>query len=100
METAVRRSHFVPVVSAVKTNAYVDGFNFYYGCFQNHKHPQDRYCKWLDLAAFLRVALPRDQVNRIRYFTALVSPQNSDKRHRQEFYLRALMTIPNLTVHQ
>src|SRR5215211_2906147 len=102
METAVRRSHFVPVVSAVKTNVYVDGFNFYYGCFQNRKHSQDRYHKWLDLAAFLQVALPRDQIHRIRYFSAIVSgsPQDRDKPIRQQAYIRALRTISNLTVHE
>jgi uncharacterized LabA/DUF88 family protein len=86
----------------VKTNVYVDGFNFYYGCFQNRKHPQDRYSKWLDLATFLQLALPTDQIHKIKYFTAIVSgsPQDPYKPLRQQAYIRALRTIPNLTVHE
>ncbi len=41
------------------------------------------------------------QIGRIRYFTALVSPTPEDPttRQRQETYIRALETLPNLTVH-
>jgi hypothetical protein len=40
-------------------------------------------------------------IHRIRYFTALVRPLPSDPhtRLRQEIYIRALETLPNLTVH-
>jgi uncharacterized LabA/DUF88 family protein len=102
METAVRRSHLLAVVWAVKTNVYVDGFNLYYGCFQNRKHPQDRYHKWLDLASFIQLALPRDHIHHINYFTAIVSgsPQDPLKPLRQQAYIRALRTIPTLTVHE
>jgi hypothetical protein len=45
--------------------------------------------------------LPGLSINRIRYFTALVKPLASDPqpRQRQEIYIRALETLPNLTVH-
>ena len=45
--------------------------------------------------------MPSLTINRIRYFTALVKPMPSDPhtRMRQEIYIRALETIPNLTVH-
>jgi hypothetical protein len=45
--------------------------------------------------------LPGIDIHRIRYFTALVKPRPSDPhtRLRQEFYIRALQTLPNLTVH-
>lgn len=41
------------------------------------------------------------QLGRIRYFTALVKGRanNPQQRQRQDIYIRALQTIPNLTVH-
>ena len=79
---------------AIKTNVYIDGFNLYYGCLRGTPH------KWLDLSAFCTHLLPKNQINRIRYFTALVTPRPSDpqQRTRQEMYIRAVRTIPNLTV--
>ena len=79
---------------ALKTNVYVDGFNLYYGCLRGTSH------KWLDLSAQCARLLPNNQINRIRYFTALVTPRATDpqQRTRQEIYLRALRTIPNLTI--
>jgi hypothetical protein len=40
-------------------------------------------------------------IHRIRYFTALVKPSAADPhtRQRQELYIRALQTLPSLTVH-
>lgn len=77
------------------TNVYVDGFNLFYGCLRGGPH------KWLDLKAFCEVLLPKDDIRVIRYFTALVSarPDDSDKPQRQQTYLRALATIPNLKIH-
>lgn len=45
--------------------------------------------------------MPGLEIHRIRYFTALVKPLTSDPhtRLRQEIYIRALETLPNLTVH-
>src|SRR6266446_9796340 len=80
---------------ALKTNVYIDGFNLYYGCVRKTTH------HWLDLSALCTTLLPQNQINRIRYFTAFVTPRPSDpqQRVRQEIYLRALRTIPNLTIH-
>ena len=79
---------------ALKTNVYVDGFNLYYGCVRGTPY------KWLDVAAFCARLLPKNQINRIRYFTALVTPRANDpqQRMRQEIYLRAIRTIANLTI--
>ncbi len=46
-------------------------------------------------------ALPRNDIARIRYFTAKVSSTPSDpgRAARQESYLRALQTVRNLTIH-
>ena len=75
---------------------YIDGFNFYYGCIRRTPY------RWLDLSLLCRTLLPKHQIHRIRYFTALVTPRPSDpqQRTRQEIYLRALMTIPNLSIHR
>lgn len=81
----------------MRTNVYVDAFNLYYGCLK-----QTAY-RWLDLGALARTILPKHQVHRIRYFTALVStiPGDGDgaQPQRQQMYLRALATIPIVTVH-
>jgi len=78
------------------TNVYVDGFNLFYGALKGTPH------KWLDLDALCRRLLPSDDVQRIRYFTARVSARPSDPHlpTRQQAYLRALLTIPHLTVHE
>lgn len=79
----------------MKTNVYVDGFNLYYGCIRGTPY------RWLNLAKLLSLLLPSDQINRIRYFTALVNPKSNDpgQPQRQQTYLRALGTIPNLSIH-
>ena len=78
----------------MKTNIYVDGFNLYYGI-------KDTPYKWLDPCALCRLMLPGDRINRIRYFTARVQARENDpqKPQRQNMYIRALQTIPNLSVH-
>ena len=78
----------------MRTNVYIDGLNLY---FAVKKTP----FKWLDLSALCRRLLPSHTINRIRYFTAHVKawPHDPDTPTRQEIYLRALRTIPNLTLH-
>jgi len=78
-----------------RTNVYVDGFNLYYGCLRRTPY------KWLDLGRLASLLLPRRcHVHRIRYYTARVSGRPGDPHapRRQETYLRALRTIPNLTI--
>ncbi len=81
--------------SLMKTNVYVDGFNLYYGCVKGTPY------RWLDLAQLCRILLPSDRIHRIRYFTALVQSRldNPQQPERQQTYLRALRTIPNLSIH-
>jgi uncharacterized LabA/DUF88 family protein len=78
----------------MKTNIYVDGFNLYYGALKGTSY------RWLDIAKLCAIMLPRDQIVEIKYFTALVSPRpsNPDQATRQQTYLRALQTIPNLRI--
>jgi uncharacterized LabA/DUF88 family protein len=79
----------------MRVNFYVDGFNLYYGCVR--RTPE----RWLDLGALCARLFPTETVHRIRYFTALVIPRVSDplQLQRQQTYIRALETIPNLSVH-
>jgi uncharacterized LabA/DUF88 family protein len=80
----------------MRTNVYVDGFNLYYGSLRRKPG------KWLDLAALCRNVLAKHHViNRIRYYTALTKPttRDPDQHVRQLAYIRALQTLPNLTVH-
>jgi uncharacterized LabA/DUF88 family protein len=60
-----------------------------------------RQYRWLDLNAFSQTLCQRASISRIRYFTALVDPypSNPDNRTRQLTYLRALGTIPHLSIH-
>src|SRR5680860_769819 len=78
----------------MKTRVYVDGFNLYYGALRGTKH------KWLDLAELLRQLLPKNQIDHICYCTARVSSRsnNPGQPMRQSTYLRALRTLPNLTI--
>ena len=80
----------------MKTNVYVDGFNLYYRAVKNTPF------KWLDLSKLCQLLVPSHQLNRIRYFTALVQPRPGDPQQprRQLTYIRALETIPNLSVHR
>ena len=79
----------------LRTNIYVDGFNLYYRALRDTPY------RWLDLGKLARLLLPRHSVGRIRYFTALVTdrPGDSTQAQRQQAYLRALQTVPNLTIH-
>lgn len=79
----------------MKTNAYVDGFNLYYGCLKDSPY------RWLDVAKLCSLLLSSHEIYRIRYFTAPLNfrPDNPYQRQRQQTYLRALQTIPNLTIH-
>jgi len=79
----------------MKTNVYVDGFNLYYGCLKDTPY------RWLDISALCRNVFPKNQINRIRYFTARVRATVNDpqKPQRQNMILRALQTIPNLSIH-
>jgi hypothetical protein len=74
---------------------YIDGFNLFYGALKGSRY------KWLDLESLCRHLLPKDNIGRIRYFTAKVSARPDDPQLpvRQETYLRALATLPTISVH-
>ena len=79
----------------MRTNVYVDGFNLYYGCLKGTPY------RWLDLEALGSRLLPTNSIHRIRYFTARVAarPNKPHDPIHQEIYLRALRTLPAVTIH-
>jgi hypothetical protein len=77
-----------------RTYVYVDGFNLYYGAVKDTK------LKWLNLRQLCQLLLPGLSIDKIKYFTARVSgrKEDPDKPTRQQIYLRALRTLPDLEI--
>lgn len=75
-------------------NVYVDGFNVYYCTVKDTPY------KWLDLYSLCVNLFPSKTVNKLKYFTAKVTavPWDPSAPTRQDFYWRALRTIPNLEI--
>lgn len=82
---------------ALRTYAYVDGFNLYYRALKGTPF------KWLNLMEVVRRILrPNCEILKIKYFTALVLPTDRDPdRHiRQQTLIRALEAfIPEVEVY-
>ena len=79
----------------MKTYVYVDGFNLYYGAVKGTPY------RWLDPKALVEKLLRTGhEIERIKYFTAKVSalPNNPDAPARQEAYLRALRSLPEIEI--
>jgi uncharacterized LabA/DUF88 family protein len=78
----------------MKTYVYIDAFNLYFGCVKNTPY------KWLDLSKVCNILLPQHEIQRIKYFTAHVKalPNSPSAPLRQQIYLRALATLPNLEI--
>jgi hypothetical protein len=87
---------FVYHIENMSANVYIDGFNLYYGSLK------DTSFKWLDVSKLVTSLFPNLKINKIRYFTARVKPlpHNLNAPNRQNAYLRALGTLPNLTIHE
>ena len=77
------------------TNLYVDGFNLYYRALK------DSPFRWLDLRKLAEALFPNDTIHRVCYFTARLDtrPGNPGQPQRQQAYLRALATLPDVEVH-
>jgi hypothetical protein len=86
-------------MNAKRVIVYVDGFNLYYGCLQGTPY------RWLDIGALCQAMLPKDDIVGIKYFTAETGPRpwktgpQPKKSANQQLYLRALRTIPELSIH-
>jgi hypothetical protein len=78
-----------------RANFYADGFNFFHGCIRGTPY------KWLDLEKFFALTFRNLTIHRIRYFTAHLRSTTEDPEllQRQLTYIRALETIPCLSVH-
>lgn len=75
---------------------YVDGFNLYYRALKGTPH------RWLNLDLLAkRLVRPGDTIDRVRYFTARVKARagDPDAPRRQQIYLSALGTVPNIEFH-
>jgi uncharacterized LabA/DUF88 family protein len=87
----------------VKVSVYVDGFNLYYRAVKDPRAPDGSTYKWLDLHKLATNLLPppKYDVQQLRYFTAHVRgmPHDPQAPLRQQMYLRALRTIPIVTIH-
>lgn len=80
----------------MRVYVYVDGFNLYYRALKKTPH------KWLNIHDLANRLLSQgDSVELIRYFTARVSARSgdSDAPRRQQLYISALGTLPNISVH-
>lgn len=78
----------------MKTNVYIDGFNFYYGAVKNTPY------KWVNIRQLCELLLPKHTICDIKYFTAHVKPRpgDPDQHIRQQVYLRALRTLPHFEI--
>lgn len=80
----------------MKLYIYIDGFNLYYGCLKGTPY------RWLDINKMCHFLFPNDEIIKIKYFTAPIRIRPNDKDHdkpnRQQVYLRALRTLPNLEI--
>ncbi|MCH7983636.1 MAG: NYN domain-containing protein [Chloroflexi bacterium] len=78
-----------------KTAVYVDGFNPYYGAVKGTHY------KWLNIRRMCQNMLSDCDLVPIRYFTARVKAAGGNRKapQRQQAYLRALATLPLVTIH-
>lgn len=83
-------------MTPLRTYVYIDGFNLFYGQLKG------KPVKWLDLVALMKAYLDpaKNDLIKIKYFTALVKPRPHDPNQtvRQQMYLRALATFPEIEV--
>ena len=82
-------------VDTMKLSVYVDGFNLYYGLLRNSPY------KWLNPVKLIAQVLPNEcEIALLRYFTARISHRlDSDAPRRQDVYIRALETLPEVRIH-
>lgn len=79
----------------MRTRVYVDGYNLYYACLKRSPF------KWLNPHSLAATQLPRNKIDKVRYFTARVSarPHDLDQPQRQQIYFRALESVPEIEIH-
>jgi uncharacterized LabA/DUF88 family protein len=79
----------------MRTRVYVDGYNLYYACLRRSPY------KWLNIHQLAQSQIPKNTIDKVRYFTARVSARPNDlaQPQRQETYFRALCTVPEVEIH-
>jgi NYN domain len=77
-----------------RTSVYIDAFNLYFGAIKDTPH------RWLNIHAMCQAYLPHNDITAIKYFTAKISARPNDLQQpiRQQTYLRALATLPELEI--
>ncbi len=77
-------------MAQMKTYVYVDGFNLYYGAVKDTPY------QWLNINALCQHLLPKNDIAKIKYFTARVTgrPDDPDQPTRQQTFLRASRPYP------
>jgi hypothetical protein len=79
----------------MRTTVYIDGFNLYYRLLKARPP-----IKWVNPLALVQRILPKNEITKVRYFTARVSGRlDPDAPLRQQLYLDALSTIPEIHIH-
>jgi hypothetical protein len=73
-----------------RTIVYIDGFNLYYRRLKGTPY------RWLNLDVLCRLLLPDNQIEHMKYYTARIT--DSDRFSRQDVYLRALATLPAVSI--
>ena len=84
------------------TNVYIDGFNLYYGLKKRGERQREPTpFRWLNLVKLSQFLLPDSEIAHVHYFTAMIKGRPDDPQRvlRQQIFLRALRTLPNLTIH-
>jgi len=79
-----------PAPAKPRTIVYIDGFNLYYGAVRDVPA-----LKWLDIEKLCQRLRPHDDLQKIKYFSALI---DGPTKPNQETYLRALATLPLVEV--
>jgi uncharacterized LabA/DUF88 family protein len=79
----------------MRTRVYVDGYNLFYACLKGSP------LKWLNIFQLVQSQLPKNTIEKVRYFTARVSsrPHDPNQSDRQASYIRALQTVPEIEIH-
>lgn len=76
-----------------KSIVFVDGFNVYFAI----RHTPYR---WLNVAKLAGLSVSGSELVAVRYFTARIEARGDpDAPTRQDIYLRALRTIPDMSLH-
>jgi hypothetical protein len=77
----------------MRTWFYIDGFNLYYAIRASG-------CKWLNIKDLAQAAMPAGTiVEKLKYYTARVSgATDPGQPRRQQIYLKALQTIPEVEI--